>query len=99
MNLPKGKNVGGWEETVVLAGDYYGDWAFDGGREPRVGDRIVFRDMIHYTMVKTTMFNGVTHPSIGIWNPETGFRLSVNSVTKIIKTGCLDRKIFAEEVA
>ena len=58
-----------------LAGDYYGDWAFDGGREPRVGDRIVFRDMIHYTMVKTTMFNGVTHPSIGIWNPETGFRL------------------------
>ena len=40
-----------------LAGDYYGDWAFDGGREPQVGDRIVFRDMIHYTMVKTTMFN------------------------------------------
>lgn len=58
-----------------LAGDSYGDWAFDGGREPQIGDRIVFRDMIHYTMVKTTMFNGVTHPSIGIWNPETGFRL------------------------
>lgn len=58
-----------------LAGDFYGDWAFDGGREPQVGDRIVFRDMIHYTMVKTTMFNGVSHPAIGIWNPETGFRL------------------------
>ncbi len=58
-----------------LAGDFYGDWAFDGGREPRIGDRIVFRDMIHYTMVKTTMFNGVTHPAIGIWHPETGFRL------------------------
>lgn len=58
-----------------LAGDFYGDWAFDGGREPQIGDRIVFRDMIHYTMVKTTMFNGVTHPSIGIWSPETGFRL------------------------
>lgn len=58
-----------------LAGDYYGDWAFDGDREPQVGDRIVFRDMIHYTMVKTTMFNGVTHPAIGIWHPETGFRL------------------------
>ena len=40
--------------------DYYGDWAFDGGREPQIGDPIVFRDMIHYTMVKTTMFNGVT---------------------------------------
>lgn len=58
-----------------LAGDFYGDWAFDGGREPQVGDRIVFRDMIHYTMVKTTMFNGVTHPSIGIWVSGNGFRL------------------------
>lgn len=58
-----------------LAGDYYGDWAFDGGREPEIGEKIVFRDMLHYTMVKTTMFNGVTHPSIGIWNPQTGFRL------------------------
>lgn len=58
-----------------LAGDFYGDWAFDGGHEPEIGERIVFRDMIHYTMVKTTMFNGVTHPSIGIWNPVTGFRL------------------------
>ncbi len=47
-----------------LAGDYCGDWAFD--REPKVGDRIVFEDMIHYTMVKTTMFNGVHHPSIAI---------------------------------
>ncbi len=47
-----------------LAGDWYGDWAFD--RDPQVGDRIVFEDMIHYTMVKTTMFNGVAHPSIAI---------------------------------
>jgi len=47
-----------------LAGDYYGDWAFD--HELRVGERIVFEDMIHYTMVKTTMFNGVSHPSIAI---------------------------------
>ncbi len=50
--------------TSCLAGDFYGDWAFD--RDPRVGDRIVFEDMIHYTMVKTTMFNGVEHPSIAI---------------------------------
>ena len=47
-----------------LAGDWVGHWAFD--REPQVGDRIVFEDMIHYTMVKTTMFNGVSHPSIAI---------------------------------
>ncbi|MBP3482432.1 MAG: carboxynorspermidine decarboxylase [Alistipes sp.] len=47
-----------------LAGDYCGDWAFD--RDPEAGDLIVFEDMIHYTMVKTTMFNGVSHPSIAI---------------------------------
>ncbi len=50
--------------TSCLAGDFYGDWAFD--HELRVGERIVFEDMIHYTMVKTTMFNGVQHPSIVI---------------------------------
>ena len=47
-----------------LAGDFYGDWAFD--HELQVGERIVFEDMIHYTMVKTTMFNGVSHPAIAI---------------------------------
>lgn len=47
-----------------LAGDFYGDWAFD--HELEVGERIIFEDMIHYTMVKTTMFNGVSHPSIAI---------------------------------
>ena len=57
-----------------LAGDFYGDWSFDDGHEPIVGERIVFRDMIHYTMVKTTMFNGVTHPEIGIYDPATGYR-------------------------
>ena len=56
-----------------LAGDFVGYWSFDDELQP--GDSIVFEDMIHYTMVKTTMFNGVAHPSIGIWNDETGFRL------------------------
>ncbi len=50
--------------SSCLAGDYCGPWAFD--REPQVGDLVVFEDMIHYTMVKTTMFNGVAHPSIAI---------------------------------
>lgn len=50
--------------TSCLAGDYCGDWAFD--RDLRPGDRVVFEDMIHYTMVKTTMFNGVAHPAIAI---------------------------------
>ena len=37
-----------------------------------VGQRLVFEDMIHYTMVKTTTFNGVTHPSIAIWREDGG---------------------------
>ena len=57
----KGWRMGG---NSCLAGDYYGDWIFD--RDLRVGDRIVFEDMIHYTMVKTTMFNGVARPAIAI---------------------------------
>lgn len=58
-----------------LAGDTYGSWAFDVAHTPKVGDPVVFRDMIHYTMVKTTMFNGVTHPSIVIYTPEEGFKV------------------------
>jgi len=56
-----------------LSGDFMGDWSFH--RELKPGDRIVFWDMIHYTMVKTTTFNGVPHPSIGIWTIDQKFRL------------------------
>jgi carboxynorspermidine decarboxylase len=56
-----------------LSGDYYGDWYFQ--KPLKTGDRIVFLDMIHYTMVKTTMFNGVSHPSFGIWTKEGNFKL------------------------
>lgn len=56
-----------------LSGDFMGDWSFDSELKP--GDRIIFLDMIHYTMVKTTTFNGVQHPSIGIWTKEGKFKL------------------------
>jgi carboxynorspermidine decarboxylase len=56
-----------------LSGDFVGDWSFDNELKP--GDRIIFLDMIHYTMVKTTTFNGVQHPSIGIWTRDGRFRL------------------------
>jgi len=56
-----------------LSGDFMGDWSFD--KELKPGDQIIFLDMIHYTMVKTTTFNGVHHPSIGIWTLENNFRL------------------------
>jgi len=56
-----------------LSGDFIGYWSFDEPLKP--GDKIVFEDMIHYTLVKTTMFNGVPHPSIGIWNDATGLKI------------------------
>jgi len=56
-----------------LAGDYMGNWSFD--QELTPGDQIIFEDMIHYTTVKTTMFNGVAHPAIGIWSDRSGFGL------------------------
>jgi len=45
-----------------LAGDYMGDWSFE--KPLKIGDSIVFEDMIHYTVVKTTMFNGIPHPAL-----------------------------------
>lgn len=56
-----------------LSGDFMGDWSFESELKP--GDRIIFLDMIHYTMVKTTTFNGVRLPSIGIWTQDNKFRL------------------------
>lgn len=45
-----------------LSGDFVGDWRF--GKELKPGDRLTLLDMNHYTTVKTTMFNGLQHPSI-----------------------------------
>ena len=58
---------------TCLAGDFMGDYSFD--QPLQVGDRLIFEDMIHYTMVKTTTFNGVNLPSIGIWQKDDTFRL------------------------
>jgi carboxynorspermidine decarboxylase len=53
-----------------LAGDVIGDWSFE--KPLTAGDRLAFEDMAHYTMVKTTMFNGIQHPAICTYEPETG---------------------------
>jgi carboxynorspermidine decarboxylase len=53
-----------------LAGDVIGDWSFDQPLQP--GDRLCFEDMAHYTMVKTTTFNGIQHPHLCTFEPETG---------------------------
>lgn len=47
-----------------LSGDFMESWQFD--HELQIGENIIFEDMLHYTTVKTNMFNGITHPSIGI---------------------------------
>ena len=59
--------------TSCLAGDVIGDYSFDAPLAE--GSRLIFEDMIHYTMVKTTMFNGVRHPDIGIWHKDGSFEL------------------------
>ncbi len=51
-----------------LSGDFMGYWRFP---EPlTVGQEMVFEDMIHYTTVKTNLFNGITHPSIGMLHTD-----------------------------
>ncbi len=61
---------------TCLAGDIIGDYSFD--HPLRRGDRLLFLDMAHYSMVKTTTFNGMRLPSIALWDsarPADSFRV------------------------
>jgi len=59
--------------NTCLAGDIIGDYSF---REPlKPGDRIVFCDMAHYTMVKNNMFNGINLPSIVLYSEKEGAKV------------------------
>ena len=58
---------------TCLAGDVIGDYSFP--RQLKVGDKIVFNDMIHYTIVKNNTFNGVSLPSLAIWGEDNQFRV------------------------
>jgi carboxynorspermidine decarboxylase len=62
-----------------LAGDVLGDWSF--ARPLTAGDRLAFLDMAHYTMVKTTTFNGIQHPHLCTFEPQTGELKVVRSFT------------------
>ncbi|MGP7816264.1 carboxynorspermidine decarboxylase [Niallia sp. 01092] len=58
---------------TCLAGDVIGDYSF---KEPlKPGDKLIFCDMAHYTMVKNHMFNGVNLPSIASYNDEEGIKV------------------------
>lgn len=63
-------NLGGMS---CLAGDFMGTWCFE--KALKIGDRIVFDDMIHYTMVKTTTFNGINLPDIGVLSKDGNYEL------------------------
>ncbi|WP_417656989.1 carboxynorspermidine decarboxylase [Pseudidiomarina aestuarii] len=68
--LPYTYKLGG---NSCLAGDVIGLYSFAEPLQP--GSRIIFEDMMHYTMVKTTFFNGVQHPHIGILRKDGRFDL------------------------
>ena len=59
--------------NTCMSGDFVRGFHFE--KELHVGQHIVFKDMAHYTFVKTTFFNGVRHPSIGMWTKSNEFRL------------------------
>jgi carboxynorspermidine decarboxylase len=69
----KGKPTYRFGGMTCLAGDFYGDYSFD--IPLQIGDEIILEDMIHYTMVKTTTFNGVNLPSIGKLDKAENFQL------------------------
>lgn len=62
--------------NTCLAGDIIGDYSFDKPLE--VGDKIILEDMIHYTMVKTTTFNGIKLPSIVIKKNDNCYQIVNN---------------------
>lgn len=78
LKVGSSEKVEGWNAyrlggVSCLAGDFLEDYWFE--ESLKIGDPIIFKDMIHYTMVKTTTFNGVKHPSIGIIREHGEFEL------------------------
>ena len=59
--------------NTCLAGDIIGDYSFD--KPLQVGSKIILEDMIHYTMVKTTTFNGINLPSIAIMDKNNKIKI------------------------
>ena len=64
--FPYNYRLGG---LTCLAGDIINDYSFV--KPLKIGQRLIFEDMSHYTMVKTSTFNGTKLPAIALWNSET----------------------------
>lgn len=69
----EGENVYRLGGNSCLAGDWMESWRFD--HPLKIGEEIIFEDMCHYTTVKTCMFNGISHPSIGMLHTDGTFEL------------------------
>lgn len=69
----EGEHVYRLGSNSCLSGDWMESWRFD--HELQIGEEIIFEDMCHYTTVKTCMFNGIHHPSIGILHTDGSFEL------------------------
>lgn len=68
--LPCTYRLGG---NSCLAGDFMGSWRFS--QPLKIGDVVIFEDMIHYTTVKTNTFNGLTHPAIGMLHVDENIEI------------------------
>ncbi|MGM9732845.1 MAG: carboxynorspermidine decarboxylase [Prevotella sp.] len=64
MDCATEKNTYRLGGNSCLSGDFMGSWRFD--HPLKIGEKLIFEDMIHYTTVKTNMFNGITHPAISM---------------------------------
>ena len=62
--------VGG---NSCLSGDFMGYWQFD--HDLTIGENVIFEDMLHYTTVKSNMFNGISHPSIMLAKEDGELRM------------------------
>ena len=69
----KGERIYRLGGNSCLSGDYMSAWEFE--HPLHIGDEVIFEDMIHYTTVKTNMFNGISHPSIGMMHTNGEFEL------------------------
>ena len=70
FRLPHVYRLGG---NSCLSGDYMGDWQFD--HELKVGENVIFEDMLHYTTVKTNTFNGISHPAIALLHSDGEYEI------------------------
>ncbi|UOS14342.1 carboxynorspermidine decarboxylase [Helicobacter pylori] len=79
IEVEKGENQGAFSYFLggptCLAGDFMGSFSFDAPLKR--GDKIVFQDMLHYTIVKNNSFNGVPLPSLAKIDPQ-GFKILKN---------------------